>query len=171
MPRCAWRCHMTNFSNSSAGIPPLYPAALKRSADVWRVAPDRLERNRTARDLHSVDGAVEKNARATSKMRHAKVRASSAGILQEHRQASVPGDGASSFFGGCGKSRYRAMKLSHARLRSGHRGLTANRASLYAFRQLLSRLRSGLRVAVSILRDTPGCVAAGRLRLETKLTL
>ncbi len=21
MPRCAWRCHMTNFSNSSAGIP------------------------------------------------------------------------------------------------------------------------------------------------------
>ena len=33
MARSAWRCHMTNFSNSSAGISPLYPAALKRSAD------------------------------------------------------------------------------------------------------------------------------------------
>ena len=45
MPRCAWRCHMTNFSNSSAGISPLYPAALKRSADGPRIAPDRPEHN------------------------------------------------------------------------------------------------------------------------------
>ena len=117
MPRSAWRCHMTNFSNSSAGISPLYPAALKRSADDWRIAPDRLEYNWGATVSHNVDEVVEKNARRASKMRRAKVRASSAGIMQERRQASVPGDGASSFFGGCGKSRYRVMKLSHARLR------------------------------------------------------
>ena len=98
MPRSAWRCHLTNLSNSSASITPLYPAALKRSADDWMIAPDQLEHNLNASVLHNIDGVVEKNARSASKMRRAKVRTSSAEIMQEHRQASVPGDGASIFW-------------------------------------------------------------------------
>ncbi len=98
MPRCAWRCHMTNFSISSAGIPALYPVALKRSADGRRIAPDWLEHNQNMKVLHNFDGTVEKDSRPASKIRRAKVRASSARIKQEHRQAYVPGDGASSFW-------------------------------------------------------------------------
>jgi hypothetical protein len=88
---------MTNFSKSSAGIPALCPVALKRTADGQRIAPDRLERNQNAKVLYNFDGTVEKVSRLASKMRRAKVRASSAGIKQEHRRACVPGDGASRF--------------------------------------------------------------------------
>jgi hypothetical protein len=96
-PRCAWRCHMTNFSKNSAGIPAPCPVALKRSADGRRIAPERLERNQNAKVLHNFDGTVKKVSRLAGKMRRAKVRASSARIKQEHRQACVPGDGASRF--------------------------------------------------------------------------
>ena len=97
MPRCAWRRHMTNFSKSSAAIPPPYPAASRRSADGQRIAPDRLDHNPTVTVLHNFNETVENDSRYAGKIRRAKVRASSAGILQEDRQACVPGDGASSF--------------------------------------------------------------------------
>ncbi len=98
MPRCAWRCHMTNFSTSSAGIPPPYPAALRRSANSRRIAQNRLRHNQTVKVLHNFDEVVEKKSRAAGKMRRTKVRASSVEIMQEHRQACVPGDGVSIFW-------------------------------------------------------------------------
>ena len=88
---------MTNFSNSSAGISPLYPAALKRSADGPRIAPDRPGHNSTVQVLHNFDKTVENASRKDCKMRRAKVHASSAEIMQEYRQACVPDDGAPSF--------------------------------------------------------------------------
>ena len=80
MPRSAWRRHMTNFSNSSAGISPLYPAALKRSADGPRIAPDRPKHNHTVQVVHNFNEIVENDSRNACKMRHIKVHASSAGI-------------------------------------------------------------------------------------------
>ena len=96
MPRRAWRCPMINFSKNSAGIPTRYPAASRRSADGPRIAPDRLRYNHTAKALHNFDETVENDSRLTGKLQRIQARASSAGIVKEHRQACVPGDGASS---------------------------------------------------------------------------
>ena len=87
---------ITNFSKSSAGTP---PQCLVEAFRGWpTIAPDPLRHNWRVHILHNFDEIVENESRIDCVIRRVKVHASSAQILKEHRQACVPGDGASSFW-------------------------------------------------------------------------
>ena len=62
-PQCMAPPYDQLFKQLRRYLAAIYPAALKRSADGLRIAPDRPKRNQTVQLLHNFDKAVENASR------------------------------------------------------------------------------------------------------------